>query len=665
MNRFKQMSISLRITLGYMVMMCLLAMLGFSSVFNISKLASALQFVSGPALQAASGGSDTAFNLQREMLKAQQIFLKQVVPQTGLAEIEELHKEGLRAFAQVSQSGLVDNALLDHSITQMEAYKALSDQSLASYILVEQKRSNLASLTDLVLEHVTVTQEDTMIMIDDHYNDRLATERYRDLELVLSEIKTLVLSRNYVLQQFFNGVEVDTQQKVMVEQYRLLQPTYERSLVMLKNLALMEQANNIETSLGTLLKQYDEVVSAHLEFKKVQESAFNKAQLLLINLSKIKQQGEQKIRDNTYSVVTLVEQAKGFILTVVSTGLLVGIIAMWLSYRTVIKPIDTIANNLEQIGGGDGNLNVKLHEKGAKELSKLSIGFNVFVNKIRHTVVGVSKAVKNLSHQTDKLAAVSSATRIIITEQAGDTERVVKAIDQLALSTEDIAKSAAHAADAAKDADEFSESGKYEVHTMIQAIRSQVEQLSSTSQVMEKLSKDSKRIGDVLSVINDIAEQTNLLALNAAIEAARAGEKGRGFAVVADEVRTLASNTQEATTTINDVIKELHGATKEAETSVENALKIAKSGVTQAEKADNILRLITDAIGTINGVNMQVATATQQQVNITQSIKENIYSVSYKASVTSQSFDQINESIDVIISVVDGLEKGVHQFKLT
>ena len=62
---------------------------------------------------------------------------------------------------------------------------------------------------------------------------------------------------------------------------------------------------------------------------------------------------------------------------------------------------------------------------------------------------------------------------------------------------------------------------------------------------------------------------------------------------------------------------------------------------------------------------MQVATATQQQVNITQSIKENIYSVSYKASVTSQSFDQINESIDVIISVVDGLEKGVHQFKLT
>ena len=155
------------------------------------------------------------------------------------------------------------------------------------------------------------------------------------------------------------------------------------------------------------------------------------------------------------------------------------------------------------------------------------------------------------------------------------------------------------------------------------------------------------------------------MALNAAIEAARAGEKGRGFAVVADEVRTLASNTQKATTTINDVIKELHGATKEAETSVENALKIAKSGVTQAEKADSILRLITDAIGTINGVNMQVATATQQQVNITQSIKENIYSVSYKASVTSQSFDQINESIDVIISVVDGLEKGVHQFKLT
>ncbi|MDO6513291.1 methyl-accepting chemotaxis protein [Neptuniibacter sp. 2_MG-2023] len=665
MNRFKQMSISLRITLGYMVMMCLLAMLGFSSVFNISKLASALQFVSGPALQASNGGSDTAFSLQAEVLKTQQILLKQIDPKKGFAEIKELHKAGQKGFSQVLESGLVDQSLLKLSAQQMDDYKSLNERALSLYIRVEKERSDLTKLTDIVLENVMVSQEDTMILIDEHYNSRLEAERYRDLDLLLSEVKTLILSRNYVLQQFFNGVEIEKQRKVMAEQYRLLEPTYQRLLVMLRNLALTEHAVNIETSLGKLLQQYEQVVNDYLVFKKVQDSSFNKAQALLSNLSKIKDQGEEKILENTHSVVSLVEQAKEFILVVVVIGLLVGVIAMLFGYRTVVKPLDAIADNLDKIGRGDGNLNVKLSEKGAKELRKLSIGFNVFVNKIKHTVIGVNDAAKNLCSQTDKLVVISDTTRTVINEQTTDTELVVEAIDQLAISTSEIAESAAHAADAAKDADAFLESGKHEVYAMIQAIRSQVEQLNNTNAVMDKLSHDSKRIGDVLSVINDIAEQTNLLALNAAIEAARAGEKGRGFAVVADEVRTLASNTQQATTTIQNVIKELQSASKEADSSVVYTLKIAEQGVIQAEKADDILKKITEAIGTINSVNIQVAAATQQQAVITQSIKENIYSVSGKSIKTSESFDEINESIEVIIAVVDGLNDGIKQFKLS
>ena len=659
------MSISLRITLGYMVMMCLLAMLGFSSVFNISKLASALQFVSGPALQASNGGSDTAFSLQAEVLKTQQILLKQIDPKKGFAEIKELHKAGQKGFSQVLESGLVDQSLLKLSAQQMDDYKSLNERALSLYIRVEKERSDLTKLTDIVLENVMVSQEDTMILIDEHYNSRLEAERYRDLDLLLSEVKTLILSRNYVLQQFFNGVEIEKQRKVMAEQYRLLEPTYQRLLVMLRNLALTEHAVKIETSLGKLLQQYEQVVNDYLVFKKVQDSSFNKAQALLSNLSKIKDQGEEKILENTHSVVSLVEQAKEFILVVVVIGLLVGVIAMLFGYRTVVKPLDAIADNLDKIGRGDGNLNVKLSEKGAKELRKLSIGFNVFVNKIKHTVIGVNDAAKNLCSQTDKLVVISDTTRTVINEQTTDTELVVEAIDQLAISTSEIAESAAHAADAAKDADAFLESGKHEVYAMIQAIRSQVEQLNNTNAVMDKLSHDSKRIGDVLSVINDIAEQTNLLALNAAIEAARAGEKGRGFAVVADEVRTLASNTQQATTTIQNVIKELQSASKEADSSVVYTLKIAEQGVIQAEKADDILKKITEAIGTINSVNMQVAAATQQQAVITQSIKENIYSVSGKSIKTSESFDEINESIEVIIAVVDGLNDGIKQFKLS
>lgn len=665
MKKLTTMSISLRITLGYLVMMLLLAMSGFSSVFNISKLASSLEFVSGPALQASNGGIDTAFNIQGEVLKTQQIFLKQLDHQQGLKEIHELHRKGEAGFEKVKASGLVDEALLTKSEDQIQTYTSLRDKTLTLYSEVEIEKRNLAVLTDQVLESVIVAHEDTMIFMDESLNDRRAVEKYRDIEQVLSEIKTLILSRNYSLQQFFNGDDTDKHLKIMKEEYSLLFPSYERSLIMLRNQDMGQYADDLEKNLGALFPLFDRVVELHIEFTRSQQTSFKTAQELLANLTLVKAQGEDKIKENTDSVVSLVVNAKGLIWAVVIIGLIVGVIAMFISFRTVVKPVDTIAGNLDQIGNGDGSLNVKLKESGARELSILSKGFNVFVVRIKNIVSGVSDAVNDLCQQTDNLATISDNTRSVISEQKQNTEQMVEAIDRLTVSTSEIAESAANAATAARSADEFSENGKDEVHAMINAIRKQVEQLNITSGVMEKLSKDSQRIGEVLSVIDDIAEQTNLLALNAAIEAARAGEKGRGFAVVADEVRTLASNTQQATTKIQDVISELQSASKDAVKTVANTLDIAEKGVSQAERADEILKQITNSIRTINEVNMQVAEATHQQVTITQTIKENIYSVSEKANETSNSFDDINSSVETIISVVDGLEGGVNQFKLT
>ncbi|WP_420598044.1 methyl-accepting chemotaxis protein [Neptuniibacter sp.] len=665
MKKLTTMSISLRITLGYLVMMLLLAISGFSSVFNISKLASAVEFNSGPALQASNGGIDTAFNIQGEVLKTQQIFLKQLDHKQGLEEINALHEKGKAGFEQVKSSGLIDEDLVNQSEQQIQAYTQLRDQSLSLYAQLEIEKRKLAGLTDQVLENVIIAHEDTMILMDENLNDRRVMEKYRDIEQVLSEMKTLILSRNYSLQQFFDGDDIEKHLKVMKEEYSLLFPSYERSLVMLRNQEMGLYADDLEKSLGALFPLFDRVVELHIEFTHSQETSFQEAQLLLSNLTQVKAQGETRIKENTDSVVSLVVNAKGLIWSVVVIGLIVGVIAMFISYRTVVKPVDTIAGNLDQIGNGDGNLNVKLKETGARELSMLSKGFNVFVVRIKNIVSGVSDAVNDLCQQTDNLASISDSTRRVISEQRQNTEQMVDAIDRLTVSTSEIAESAANAATAAQSADEFSENGKDEVHAMINAIRKQVEQLNITSGVMEKLSKDSQRIGEVLSVIDDIAEQTNLLALNAAIEAARAGEKGRGFAVVADEVRTLASNTQQATTKIQEVISELQSASKDAVKTVANTLDIAEKGVNQAERADEILKQITNSIRTINEVNMQVAEATHQQVTITQTIKENIYSVSEKANETSNSFDDINSSVETIISVVDGLEGGVNQFKLT
>ena len=163
-------------------------------------------------------------------------------------------------------------------------------------------------------------------------------------------------------------------------------------------------------------------------------------------------------------------------------------------------------------------------------------------------------------------------------------------------SSVDVAKNAAHAADASHRAEQASLSGRQAIKTTTGNIAALAQQMQVSMSRVEGLAADSDNISEVLLVIRSVAEQTNLLALNAAIEAARAGEQGRGFAVVADEVRALAARTATSVSEIETVINNLQKATSCVVSSIQESSSLAKDSAVQVLDASNMFDTIAHAV---------------------------------------------------------------------
>ena len=270
-----------------------------------------------------------------------------------------------------------------------------------------------------------------------------------------------------------------------------------------------------------------------------------------------------------------------------------------------------------------------------------------------------------LAAAAEELSAITEQSTSGVMRQQGEIEQVATAMNEMSATVSEVAKNAANAATAATDADDQAKNGCEVVNTTVQTINNLASEVERTSQVIENLKGDSISIGAVLDVIRDIAEQTNLLALNAAIEAARAGEQGRGFAVVADEVRTLASRTQQSTREINDMIERLQNGANQAVSVMEMGRSKAEESVEQAAKAGEALKAITGVVDNIKSMNMQIASAAEQQSATAEEINRNIVNISEVAQETAGGSQQTASASDELARLASDLQGQVSKFKVT
>ncbi|WP_431978047.1 methyl-accepting chemotaxis protein [Pseudomonas oligotrophica] len=212
-------------------------------------------------------------------------------------------------------------------------------------------------------------------------------------------------------------------------------------------------------------------------------------------------------------------------------------------------------------------------------------------------------------------------------EQASRTNSVAAAINELGAAAQEIARNAADASQQASGASGEADDGRQVVEHNIAAMRELSAKISDACRQIEALNAKTVDIGHILEVIKGISEQTNLLALNAAIEAARAGEAGRGFAVVADEVRNLAHRTQSSAQEIQQMIEQLQVDARQSVSTMTESQRQSDSSVSIADQAGERLVAVTRSIGEIDAMNQSVATATEEQTAVIESLNMDIIEI--------------------------------------
>lgn len=360
------------------------------------------------------------------------------------------------------------------------------------------------------------------------------------------------------------------------------------------------------------------------------------------------------------------ETAKLICIAGIAIALLASIASLFVG-STIINQLsclggepDAVAVTVQAIARGD--LSLKIDDRHARDGSIVK-EMNQMCRQL-NSVIGDVGAVSNELHKTsEQLTQNSQRTIVELQAQHQQTEQAATAMHEMTATIAEVARNAQNAAQASHAADNEVADGNKLVDTALRSILGLTNEVEEAAKVITQLASDSTEIGKILEVIRSIAEQTNLLALNAAIEAARAGEQGRGFAVVADEVRTLASRTHSSTQEIQAMINRLQSGVANAVTVMGKSRSEAQETVIYAEKIQTVLKSIQMSVSDINGMNLQIATAAEEQTMVADEIHRNITGINEVTDSTERSVTEFGQNSRELAEFAAQLKAKISYFK--
>ncbi|ROM56662.1 methyl-accepting chemotaxis protein [Pseudomonas rhodesiae] len=349
----------------------------------------------------------------------------------------------------------------------------------------------------------------------------------------------------------------------------------------------------------------------------------------------------------------------GIVVVSVAAALLTVLLA-WLLTRSIVTPLRKAVQVAETIAGG--NLSSVIEDDGRDEPARLLGALSTMQTNLRQTIRHIAGSATQLASAAEELSAVTEEASRGLQQQNDEIDQAATAVNEMTAAVEEVARNAVSTSEASRQSNQAAREGRDRVVQTVDAIQTMTHDVQSTAVMIEGLATQGRDIGKVLDVIRAIAEQTNLLALNAAIEAARAGEAGRGFAVVADEVRALAHRTAQSTQEIEKMVAGIQNGTGEAVQSMQQSNQRTQDTLEMARAAGVALEQITQSISLINERNLVIASASEEQAQVSREVDRNLVNIRDLASQSTSGANQTSAASHELSRLAVDLNAMVAKF---